>query len=67
MNFTVQHRRLLGDMGFDCVSYGYLVWANGPVPDELKPAKKLARNLNCIWLRFDYDGDKVEELPQWVW
>lgn len=55
--------------------YGYFVYIGSPdtpvdLPDWLQNIAEWAWREypeDCTWLRFDRDGDDIDELPEWEW
>lgn len=52
---------------------GFMTYSCGDVsedpeiPDDLKQALVWALELGYDWVRFDADGDRIEELPWYEW
>lgn len=38
-----------------------------PVPEELRPLWKFAKEQGCTWLMLDRDAERIEGLPFWEW
>ena len=58
--------------------HGYLLWvpenpvvealeAHFPAPPEIVNIQLFARNLDCDYVLFDRDGDRIDDLPSWDW
>lgn len=60
-------------MVWEGLGYGWMWYADDATfeaadfPAEFEAIFKLAVALDCNWVRFDCDGDRVEELPYWEW
>ncbi len=58
-------------------TYGWLMWVppdpqthaddHPDLPPEVLAIQRYARGLDCDYVRFDADADRVDDLPTWDW